>query len=91
MTHSRAKAFACLRFIVQLLANQIVQLVLDFDCIVAQIDSKSWLAQVRLLLHLNFEETRLHSLLNFASWLVLSSFAVLTFELVNCFSYLLIG
>ena len=80
MTDSRSKTFACLRFIVQLLANQIIKFFCDFVRIVTQIDSEGWLAEVCLLLHLDLKVTRLHTLV--------ASAARLTFELVNCFSFL---
>ena len=83
MTDSRSKTFACLRFIVQLLANQIIKFFCDFVSIVTQIDSEGWFAQVSLLLHLYFEVTRLDILVTCAARLSFETNIALTFELVN--------
>ena len=83
MTHSRAKAFARLGFVIQLLTNKIVQFVLDFVCIVVKIDCEGRLAEVRLLLHFDFEETRLYTLLSFTTRLVFAPIIIMTYELVN--------
>ena len=91
MTHSRAKAFACLGLVIQLLANQVVQFVFDFVSIIIQIDSQGRLAQVRLLLNLDFEVTRSHTLLTFVARLAFLPIIFSTFQLVNCFILLIVG
>ena len=65
------------------MANKIVQLFLDFVSRVSQIDSKGWLAKVSLLLHLDFEVTRLNILGTYIARQISPTSIVLTFELVN--------
>ena len=83
MTHSRAKAFARLRFVIHFFVDQVVQFVFDLVSTVIQVDSKGRLAYVRLLLNLYFEVARFDTLISQVGRLAFLTIIVLTFELVN--------